>query len=64
MGEVYRPEDVIHRRERGVSDLGPGNIPKPSTPTDLGNLLQEVRELRIEVEKIKQALKSEGIIIH
>ncbi len=61
MGEVYKPEDFLRKRERKGRDLGPRDIPMPATPTSLGDLVQEVRELRTEVEKIKKALKSKGI---
>ncbi len=63
MGEVYRPEDVVRRRGREVPDLGPGTVPKPTTPTSLDDLIREVRELRAEVEKIKMALNTRGISI-
>jgi len=63
LGEVYKPEDIIHRKERGIPDLGPEIPSKPATPTGLGDLVREVRELRAEVEKIKGALKAKGILV-
>ena len=58
----FKPED-IRRREKEIPDLGPRTIRKPATPANLGDLLQEVRELRAEVERIKRTLKEKGIFL-
>jgi hypothetical protein len=60
LGEVFKPED-IHKRKEEIKDLGPKPFPKPVTPSSLDDLIREVRELRIEVEKIKKALRTNGI---
>lgn len=61
MGHVHKPEDLSARRvlRRRVPDLPP--IPTP-TPT-LDALLQEVQSLRVEVEKIKRALREHGVSV-
>ncbi|WP_455364990.1 hypothetical protein [[Eubacterium] cellulosolvens] len=61
MGEVYRPEDLRKKRER-IPDLGPEPFPKPLTPLNLEDLAKEVRELRIEIERIKRVLKEKGVL--
>ena len=60
MGEVYRPEDFVTKK-KNPSDLSP--IPRRITPTTLEEVIREVRLLKAEVNKIKQALKTKGIII-
>jgi len=60
VGEVYRPEDVIHGKKRS-SDLAP-NL-NGIIPTTLQNLMNEVKLLRAEVHKIKQVLRTNGIAI-
>jgi len=62
LGEVFKPED-IRRREKDIPDLGPKPFPKPVTPSGFDDLIREVRELRVEVEKIKKALRVRGIPI-
>ena len=59
MGEVYRPEDLVGGKKK-PSDLSP--IPRGITPATLEEVLREVRLLKAEVNKIKQALKAKGII--
>ncbi len=63
MGEVYRPEDFLRKRERKGRDLGPKDIPMPAVTSSLDELIREVKELKSEVEKIKKALKIRGISI-
>jgi hypothetical protein len=59
LGEVYKPEDVIKRkRKNSVLSPGLGNVP----PNNLQDVMREVRLLKIEVEKIKRSLKSNGIV--
>jgi len=60
MGEVYRPEDIIGVKKKH-KDLTP-NL-EPFTPTNLKDVMQEIRSLRAEVEKIKTVLKNNGIPI-
>ena len=60
MGEVYRPEDLVGRKKK-PSDLSP--IPTRFAPATLQDVIREVRLLKAEVNKIKQALKATGIII-
>ena len=61
MGEVYRPEDIVSGRKRST-DLSPNLNQIPSTT--LQNLIDEVRLLRAEVNKIKQVLRTNGIAIN
>ena len=60
MGEVYRPEDLVGGKKK-PSDLSP--IPRGIAPSTLQDVICEVRLLKAEVNKIKQALKTKGIII-
>jgi hypothetical protein len=61
MGEVYRPEDIVSGKKRST-DLTPNLNQIPSTT--LQNVIEEVRMLRTEVNKIKQALRTNGIAIN
>ena len=60
LGEVYGPEDVVGGK-RKPSDLSPGL--RGITPTTLQDVIREVRLLRAEVNKIKQVLRANGIVI-
>ena len=60
MGEVYRPEDLVGGKKK-PSDLLP--MPTRIVPVTLQDVVREVRLLKAEVNKIKQALKAKGIII-
>jgi hypothetical protein len=60
MGEIYKPEDFIGRKKK-PSDLSPGL--GEVTPTTLSDIIREIRILRNDVEKIKQALRAKGITI-
>jgi len=61
MGIVYKPEDVARKKvEKGLRDIGV----KPAIPTEspsLELLASEIRELRVEIERIKKALVAHGI---
>ena len=59
MGEVYRPEDLVGGKKK-PSDLSP--LPRGIAPATLEEVIREVRLLKAEVNKIKQALKTKGII--
>ena len=59
MGEVYRPEDLVGGKKK-PSDLSP--LPSGIGPATLEDVICEVRLLKAEVDKIKQALKAKGII--
>ena len=59
MGEVYRPEDLVGGKKK-PSDLSP--LPRGIAPATLQDVIREVRLLKAEVNKIKQALKAKGII--
>jgi hypothetical protein len=63
LGEVYRPEDVSRKKKREAPDLGPNPIRKPTTPASIDDLIRELGVLRADVEKIKRALKTRGILI-
>lgn len=60
MGEVYKPEDIV-RGKRRSSDLSP-NLNR-ITPSELQNIMKELRFLRAEVNKIKQVLRNNSIAI-
>ena len=60
MGEVYRPEDIIGAKKKHT-DLTP-NL-EPIKLTNLKYVMQEIRSLRAEVEKIKNILRNNGIPI-
>ena len=63
LGEVYRPEDVAQRRGRSASDLTPGSLPHPMTPTSLEAILRDIEALKGEIAKIKLALRAHGITV-
>lgn len=60
VGEVYKPEDVISRKRKS-SDLSPGL--SEITPITLHDVLREIELLKTEVKKIKQVLRSNGIVV-
>jgi len=60
VGEVYRPEDIVGEKKK-PSDLSPGL--SGITPTTLQDVIREIRLLRTEIEKIKQVLKANGIVV-
>ena len=59
MGEVYGPEDLFGGKKK-PSDLLP--MPSGVAPATLQDVICEVRLLKAEVDKIKQALRAKGII--
>ena len=63
MGEVYTPDDLLRKGKRKPPDVGPEPLPHPLPPTDLDQIIQELRELRADVERIKRALKERGILV-
>ena len=63
MGEVYRPEDIVHRRGKSVHDLTPRPIPQPIMPTSIDATSQDIESIKVEIAKIKQALRAHGIAI-
>ena len=64
MGEVYRPEDIIHERRKSVHDLAPKLIPQPVTPNNLDDILRDMESMKDEIAKIKQALRAHGIVLN
>ena len=60
MGEVYRPEDLTSGKRKS-SDLSPGL--GGITPTTMQDVIREIRLLKIEVKKIKQVLRTNGIVV-
>ncbi len=60
MGEVYRPEDIMGEKKK-PSDLSPGI--SGITPTTLQDVVREIRLLKTEVQKIKQVLRANGIVV-
>ena len=61
MGEVYRPEDIVSGKKR-TTDLSVNLREIPATT--LQNIINEVKLLRAEVNKIKQVLRTNGITIN
>lgn len=62
MGKVYKPEDLTEEGKK-VPDIKPTPIPRPFTPTNLEAVLQEIRSLKLEIERIKSALRRHGIVV-
>lgn len=60
MGEIYRPDDLASKRRVLHPDLPDIPVPTPSRLT-LEAILEEIRALREDVEKIKRALRAHGI---
>jgi len=60
MGEVYRPEDIMGEKKKPC-DLSPGI--SGITPTTLQDVVREIRLLKTEVQKIKQVLRANGIVV-
>jgi hypothetical protein len=60
VGEVYKPEDFIGGKKK-PADLSPGL--GGITPTTLNDVIREIKVLKKEVKKIKQALKNKGIFV-
>lgn len=60
LGEVFKPEDIIRKKERPIPDLTPRPIPQPAS---LEVILQEIKSMKMEITKIKLALRTHGIVI-
>ena len=58
--EVYRPEDIVSGKKR-PSDLAP-NL-NGVTPTTLQDVMNELRLIRTEVNRIRLVLRTSGIAI-
>ena len=63
MGEVRRLEDITRRRGKPVPDLTPRPIPRPITPTSIEDILRNIESMKVEIAKIKRALRTQGIVI-
>ncbi len=63
MGEVYSPKDVIHGRSEKISDLTPTPVLQPTKSSSLGALLQEIKSMKVEIERIKRSLRAHGITV-
>lgn len=61
MGEVYRPEDILGKGEKPVPDLPPRPIPRPIPPAGLEAVLREIESMKVEIARIKRALRAHGI---
>ena len=60
LGEVYRPEDVVGGKKE-PSDLSPS--PRGFIPTTLQDVIREISLIKAEINKIKQLLRSNKIVI-
>ncbi len=60
MGEVYGSEDVVGGKKK-PSDLSPGL--RGISPSTLQDVICEIRLLKAEVNKIKQVLRANGLVI-
>jgi hypothetical protein len=63
VGEVYGPEDVVHRNGKPVPDLPPASMPQPLTPIRLEEIRRDIESIKVEIAKIKLALKAHSIAI-
>jgi hypothetical protein len=63
MGEIRRPEDVINRRGRSSSDLGPQPMPRQDRRRQLDDVWRAIERLTTEIDKMKIALRAHGIIV-
>ena len=63
MGKVYGPEDVVHRKGKPVPDLTHAPMPQPITPIRLKEIRRDIESIKVEIAKIKLALKAHGIAI-
>jgi len=61
MGEVFKPEAFTRRRRTGIPDITPKPVKPPSPPLTPETFHQEIREIREELTKIKEALRRHGI---
>ena len=59
MGEVTKPGDILGRRHPSVPDLPSTSV--IVTPGELARLIEEVRSIKLEINRIKEALKKQGI---
>ncbi len=62
MGEVYKPEDFEKKKKRRP-DIRPKPSPRPTRPIGRESMFEEIRALRLEVERIKTALRRHGILL-
>jgi hypothetical protein len=60
VGEVYRPDDLVGGKKK-LSDLSPGL--RGVNHLTLQDVIQEIRMLKTEVKKIKQVLRTNGIVV-
>jgi len=66
LGIIYRPEDFAKKKPK-PNDIGKPLEPTPPKPVDLVTqlkaLYEEIENLKNDVKKIKEALRSLGIVI-
>jgi len=60
LGEVYGPEDVVGKKKE-PSNLYP--TPHEIIPTTLLDVIREIGLLKAEIDKIKQVLRANNIVI-
>ena len=57
MGEIYKPEDITGKKKK-PSDLTP--LPIGIEPITLEDVIQQIKILKADVNKIKQVLRANG----
>jgi hypothetical protein len=62
MGEIRRPEDIVNRWKKPGSDLGPQPIPRRNRRS-LDDVWHAINQLNTDIEKMKKALRSHGILV-
>ena len=63
MGEIYKPEDFEGKKIPPIPDIKPTGPRRPSPYPGYEAILEEIRAIKVEIEKIKRALKLHGIPI-
>lgn len=59
MGEVSKPSDILGKKKPRIPDLPSTSV--IVTPGELARLIEEVRSIKLEIHRIKEALKRQGI---
>lgn len=63
MGEIYKPEDFKGKKLPHIPDIKPTSPQRPPPSIGYEALLEEIRSIKMEIEKIKKVLRTHGIPI-